>query len=119
MADLKTLMVATLKEQIATDKPIRVPAGGAMLWTWFNELSRTRSMHAAGPNPISFEDLAAYVTLRQLEIGQHHIDILLAMDVAYLDHVRVTSAPPPDGAKVMPPVSRRAISAGLFDAMMG
>lgn len=119
MADLKKLLVAALVEQLKTEKPVRIPAGGNLLWMWFNELSRSRTMHSAGANPITFRDILAYVAVRRLELAQHHIDILLAMDGAYLDHIRTAQARPPEGAKVLPPVSKRSISAGLFDAMMG
>lgn len=119
MADLKKLMIAALKQQLKTEKPVHLPAGGALLWTWFNELSRARTMHAAGPNALSFQDIHAYVAVRRLEFGQHHIDILLAMDHAYLEHFRAANERPPEGVRTLPAVSNRSISAGLFDAMMG
>lgn len=119
MANLKKLLVAALKEQMVSDKPVRLPAGGDMLWHWFHNLSATRTLHAAGANPIQFGEIAAYFRLRQIVPEQHHIDILLAMDQAFLDHVHAASKPLPEGVKALPPISKRPISTELFDAMIG
>lgn len=117
--NLKALLIAALKDQLASGSPSRLPAGGELLWQWFKDLSSTRTAHAAGANPISFAEMEAYFRLRRVSPGEHHVDILLAMDAAFLRHIHEGSKPLPEGVKTLPPISQRPLTAGLFDTMMG
>ncbi|NTI41610.1 phage tail assembly chaperone [Rhizobium rhizogenes] len=115
----KQNMVAALKESLAMRKAPRLPAGGAMLWRWFLDLNSTRSYHFGGPNSIAYSEIEAYGRLHHIALQEHHIGVLRAMDEAYLERAHARTKPLSDGTKVMPPISARPISAGLFDAMMG
>lgn len=119
MSNLLGLMVAALKDQLATGQRAAIPAGGDLLWQWFKDLSSTRTAHAAGANPIAFTEIRAYFRLRGIDPSQRHLDILLAMDAAFLAHVHHASQPLPEGVKALPPISKRPLSAGLFDSMLG
>lgn len=100
----------------AGDRP-RIPAGGELLWRWFGDLSGTRSMGFSGYQPISYAEIDAYARLYRLALEAHHIVTLRAMDRAFLD--ALDDAKPPAGAKVLPPISTRPMTAGLFDAAFG
>lgn len=118
MSRLQKHMVAALRSHLAGGKP-DMPAGGDLLWTWFLDLSAGRSWHAAGPNPIAWTDMLAYTFLMRTRMEPHHLDIIRAMDAAYIEHFHSRSAPPPDGVKVLPPVSSRPMTGELFDALFG
>lgn len=113
------LMVAALKAHLETeDKPV-IPPGGSLFWKWFMDLSRRRSYHASGPNAIDDAQILAYRSNHRIPMEPRHIDVLKAMDDAFLEAVYAKRATAPEGAKTLPPISKRALSAGLFDAMMG
>lgn len=96
----------------------RPPEAGLPLWNAFQGLSATRTYHAAGPNPIQPSEIAAWCLLHRLPLAPHHVEILLAMDQAWLDHA-YAAAKAPQGVKVLAPISKTPITAGLMDAMLG
>lgn len=112
-------MVAALKVHLASGKPVRIPAGGELLWGWFCDLSAGRSFHAAGPNPLSWGDMAGYFALTREPVGPEHIGILRAMDAAWMAaHYDGTEAPRGD-VKTAPRIAERPITAELFDSLFG
>lgn len=119
MADLKSRLVAALEENLATEKRPRLPEGGRMLWDWFIDLHGGRTYHMAGPNPISYADMLAYCVLKRIPLPMppHHLEIILAMDRAFLAFAVRKNQKPPDGVKAAPPVSKQKLSSKLFDAM--
>jgi hypothetical protein len=116
---LEKRMVETLRDHLAKGSSVRVPAGGDLIWQWFCDLSLARTWHASGPNPIGWLDLAAYRSLMAPAMEPRHVAILRAMDQTYISHCFARSNPAPEGAKILPPVSQRQLSAALFDAIMG
>lgn len=100
----------------AADRP-RIPAGGELLWRWFGDLSGTRPMGFSGYQPVTYAEIDAYARLHDLPIEPHHVATLRAMDRAFLD--ALDDARPPAGAKVLPPISARPMTVGLFDATFG
>jgi hypothetical protein len=117
MADLSKLLCAEIVRNLkAGDRP-RIPAGGDLLWRWFGDLSRTRAMGFGGLRPITYAEIAAYADLHRLPIEPHHVVILTAMDRVFIE--AIDDARPPEGVKVLPPISTRPMSAGLFDAAFG
>jgi hypothetical protein len=118
LSRLKRHMTDSTVESLVTRKMPRLPAGGSMLWRWFLDLSRTRSYHMMGPNPISHVEIAAYCQLHQIAMQPHHVEILRAMDEAYLDHLASNRARH-EGLKPLPHRSASKIDAGLFDALFG
>ena len=120
MADLKRLMVAHLERQLSSPDGNRsIPAGGELLWSWFLELNRTRTVHAAGVNPISFIEIEAFARVRRIDLAERHLTIIQAMDEAYLGFVHTTTRKAPDGVETLPPISKAPLTAGLVDAMFG
>lgn len=121
MADIQKLLCAELKRQLDAKGMCvtHIPAGGDLLWQWFTDLHRTRTYHMAGPNPIPYSEILAYSQLTGSGIEPRHVAILRAMDAVWLEHAYSKREKSPDGAKTLPPVSSRPISAGVFDAMFG
>lgn len=116
--NLQARLCDALAESLAGRKPV-LPAGGELLWTWFLDLNRMRTYHAAGPNPLQYSEIRAYAALSGWPIAQRHVAILVAMDEAWMANLRTVSTQAPGGVKTMPPISKRPISAGLVDAMFG
>lgn len=121
MADLKKLLCIELKRQLSANGRCvaTIPAGGEMLWKWFLALSKTRTVHQAGVNPIQFTEMQAYFRLHKIDARQDHIDALLAMDEVLMTHISARNGHAPEGVKTLPPISKTPITAGLIDAMFG
>lgn len=96
----------------------RPPEAGRPLWNAFQRLSAGRTYHAAGPNPIQFCEIEAFCRLMNLPLPPLHVEILQAMDMAWLDLVAKRTKVP-QGVKVLPPVSKQPLNAALLDVVMG
>ncbi|MCI9865072.1 hypothetical protein RHIZ_03835 [Rhizobium skierniewicense] len=121
MSRLQELLCTELKRQLeakAAAAP-RIPAGGDLLWRWFLDLHRSRTYHAAGPNPISYAEIQAYAALMRWQIEPRHAMILRAMDAVYLECRMKPQAEAPEGVKTLPLISAAPVTAGLVDAMFG
>ncbi|MFJ1308596.1 hypothetical protein [Agrobacterium sp. P15N1-A] len=120
--NLEKLLCAELKRQLTAsgaDRGPHIPAGGELLWKWFMALHKTRQAGMAGPQPITYAEIAAYSRIYSLPIEPRHVAILIAMDQAYLETVYKKQPNTPEGVKVLPPVSKAPLTAGLFDAQFG
>lgn len=120
-SNLRDLLCAELKRQLDARSPVapRIPAGGDLLWRWFMDLHRSRTLHAAGPNPIAYAEIVAYAALMRWPIEPRHVMILRAMDQTYLEASMKPQAAAPEGVKTLPPISSAPVTAGLVDAMFG
>lgn len=118
---LETMLCAEMKGQLEAKgpHPVCIPAGGELLWKWFMALHKTRQAGMAGPQPISYAEIAAYSRIMLQPIEPRHVAILITMDQTYLDCVYTKHAAVPEGVKSAPPVSSAPISAASFDAMFG
>lgn len=119
MVNLEKLLCAELKRQLEAKGActMHVPAGGDLLWGWFLDLNRTRTYHAAGPNPLQPSEIEAYARLMRWPMESRHVAILLAMDNIWIENAARRVAPTPDGVKKLPSVSATPLTAGLLDAM--
>ncbi|OCJ67609.1 hypothetical protein A6U97_02475 [Agrobacterium tumefaciens] len=119
MVDLKALMVAYLKAHLEGVVIMAIPSGGSLLWKWFLDLNRTRTVHAAGVNPIQYTEIEAYSRFNRQAIEPRHVAILVAMDEAYLGFAHRGRNTAPEGVQSLPPISKAPLTAGLVDAMFG
>lgn len=119
MMNLKSLLVAELRRNLQHRDAPRIPAGGQIVWACFNELSRARGFHAAGPNPISYCEIEAYCRLTRWPLAPHHIAMIRALDECYIDHCLASAKGAPAGVKTLQPRSSSPMTGGLFDAMFG
>lgn len=116
MTRFKRLILAALRGQLAGERTLP-PLGAAPLWAAFHRLSRARTWHAHGPNPISFQEVEAYCRLFRVPFEPGHIDIITAMDEAWLAHSFEAMRSKTSERKTIPPASKRPLSAALFDAI--
>jgi hypothetical protein len=107
-------MVEALEAHLKSSKPPRLPAGGELAWRWFVALCRTRSMGFASPNPLTHAEIEAYARLNRLPLEPRHVDTILALDRAFLDHAGPASPPsaPPRGPS-------EKVNPAAFDAVFG
>jgi hypothetical protein len=111
MKRLKTQLVAA----VVSDKP-KVPEAGRLLWRLFIELSSGRSGNGFGPNPLSWVEIEAWKRVRRWPLSDDHIDILLAMDRAWIEAAYKKKPDAPDGMKTAHPIGGK-FSLAAFDVM--
>lgn len=87
MTRLERQLTETLRKHLAGN-PVAVPEGGRLAWRWFTDLNAARSYGMAGPNPISYAEIEAYARLHRWPLEPRHVDLITAMDGAWLDHAR-------------------------------
>ena len=118
MTRLEKQLSAALKARLAGRK-VPLPEAGRPLLDAFNALSRARSYNGAGPNPITWEALAAWSQMMRVPITPDHARIIMALDQVWLDAAYRPGAQAPGGIKTLPPVSRQPLTAALFDVTAG
>ncbi len=121
MIDLSWLsdrLCEALKWQLAnpgrTDGP-EIPWAGKRIWSIFLDLNATRGSNGWGPNPISYSEIEAWSRLHREPVRQHELDILRAMDAAYLEYA--TQHASKGQQTPFQPSSSRPMSPALFDAV--
>ncbi|WP_406736984.1 hypothetical protein [Thioclava sp. GXIMD4215] len=91
----------------------RVPEAGAIIWEAFIALSMRRAHDQGIPNPISFTEIDAYCRVMRWPMEPHHVDMLLAMDDAWLATIQ-TGGKAKDMQK-----SAHGLTPDLFDVSFG
>lgn len=117
MSRLRKQLCTALEARL-TGQKARTPDAGAELLDAFLALSRARSIGPHGPNPISWEALAAWAQIMRVPIQPDHADIIMALDDVWMTHATRRSKAP-EGVKTLPPMSKHPLSVGLMDAMIG
>jgi hypothetical protein len=118
MARLQKVLCATLEALLAGRKP-RLPDAGLDILDAFLALSRARTYHASGPNPITWEAIAACSQLMRRPLPPHHAQIIMALDDVWMKDAARRMGAQAAGTPTAPMVSATPLSAGLFDAMTG
>ncbi|MCE6960569.1 hypothetical protein LAZ40_16210 [Cereibacter sphaeroides] len=112
---LQTQICTALRQRLAGQKP-RLPDAAGFLWGAFWQLSRCRTMHAAGPNPIGWTEIVAWARLMRVPLEPHHVAILTAMDDVWLDHAYGARGP---GGQAPAVQSSQPLTPQILDAMFG
>ena len=81
---LTGLLVDALRDHLATGAAPSIPDAGKLIWQAFVALSRSRSYSSAGPNPINFQEIEAWCRLMRIPLGPHHVEMICALDQAWL-----------------------------------
>ncbi|TNH41272.1 phage tail assembly chaperone [Paracoccus haeundaensis] len=117
MSNLENALCRTLEAVLEGKRP-RMPDAGEDILDAFMALSRARTYHSHGPNPITWEAMAAWSQVMRQTLPPHHAKIVMALDDVWMQHAgrRVAGAA---AAPAAPMVSATPLSAGLLDAMMG
>ena len=61
-----------------------VPVGLAYLWEKFRELDAVRRVGEHGPEPLTWQDIAAWAQLTDQQLAPHEVRALLQLDGAIL-----------------------------------
>ncbi|WP_166486329.1 phage tail assembly chaperone [Cereibacter sphaeroides] len=115
MKRLERQLRAALGKAAAGRNPL-VPEAGQVLWQAFWQLSRCRTFHAAGPNPIAWTEIEAWARLMRTPLEPHHVRILAALDDAWLDHLYANRGGTGQAVQAQ---SSHPLTPELLDAMFG
>lgn len=55
------------------------------VWVVFQTLCATRSSNGFGPNPLSYQEILAYMQCGGIELDDEEIEILKQIDIIYMD----------------------------------
>ncbi len=108
-----------LRRSMATGAAPTLPAGAALYWSWFRELSAARTWHASGPNPITHAEIHSWASVSGWPIKPRHVAIIRALDEVWIEHFHSKTKPAKDGTKTLPVRSKHPVSPALFDAAFG
>ena len=65
-------------------KSLPMPENYRHCWSWFGELSRTRSSNGFGQNPISYSEIDSWSRLTNIELTPLEVSAIMRLDSAYL-----------------------------------
>lgn len=115
---LEAQLADAMKAHLAGGR-IAVPPAGRLAWQWFSQLSSTRMFNPAGPNPIAHAEILAWARLYRWPIRSRHVDLIRALDDAWLVHFHEARRADRQDVAKLPPRSGHEVSPALFDALFG
>lgn len=115
---LEAALVAALKRNLETKQAVHIPDAGRVFWQIYSALAETRTWHMNGPNPISYEEIRSFCALQRWSLQPRHVEILRAMDGAYLEYVYSRQKKTDEGVKTIGKPTGD-LSPALFDAVFG
>lgn len=74
--------------------PPIVPPALMPVWDWYWELRRAAGTGRDGPEPLKFSEMLAWSRLKRKKLSQAELHWLTALDAAYLNNIRRTTARP-------------------------
>lgn len=113
--DLQNALCRTLEAVLEGKRP-QMPEASGYILDAFMDLSRARTYHASGPNPITWKAMAAWSQMMRKPLPPHHAAIVMALDNTWMQHANRRMA---GGSVAAPSVSNTSLAAGLFDALTG
>lgn len=114
MAGMIRALQHHLREQLA-GRPSTVPAGGVLIWRWFQDLCRTRQL-GMGPSHLTYAEIDAYARLYRWPLEPRHVDMILKLDSVWMEWAR-TAGTPSGEAKAAPSTSSQPMTPAAFDAV--
>lgn len=87
MERIKRQLVKAVHEHLRKQKRAQVPEAGRLVWGIFSDLSNARTIGPAGPNPIQYSEIEAYMRLHCWPLEPRHVDLVRAMDEAWMEAV--------------------------------
>ncbi|WP_051540704.1 hypothetical protein [Ahrensia sp. 13_GOM-1096m] len=105
---LKAQLVKALEQHLQSGAKSKIPEAGEWLWFFFCQISKSRTYHANGPNPLQWSEIEAWMRLYRWPLEAHHIDIIRALDETWIKHSRSDQQAP-----------SQQINTGAFDAVFG
>lgn len=116
---LKMKLVNDLKQVLSGGSSVYIHETGRLIYAWFTDLSATRSWHANGPNPISYQEIEAYRYVSGWPIRPHEVQAIRELDQAYIEHFYIQQKSGPANLQTLPRSSGSAINPDVFDAVFG
>lgn len=114
----KTFLCDLMKTHLQTGANVRVPEWGTLIWRAFVAIGATRSYHQSGPNPVTFQEINAWLAINRLPLQEHHVAMIRALDDTWIAHWFAQRAQSRGtGKTVQPPAGE--MNTSLFDAMFG
>ena len=109
-------MEAAVEAALGAQGRVQVPEGGEDLWRLFCTLCGGRQGTGAGPSALALPDIEAGARMLDLPLAARHLAVLQAMDRAWLRAAaRAREDDAPQGAKILPVMSKAKLTASLFD----
>jgi len=101
-------LAAALTQILTSHRPPAIPEAGRLIWTFFCDLSesRTRGMH--GPDYLTDAGIEAWARLHRWPIEPRHVRLIRALDRAWMKHAGVAGHAPASSDPITP---------GAFDAI--
>ena len=98
-ARLSRVMCEALERHLQDGRRPRVPDAGALLWGCFADLSTSRRIGTAGPEPIPLAEVIAWGELHKMRLEPRHVAVIRALDSVWLENARGQKAQPltPEG----------------------
>lgn len=98
---------------------IALPEAGKLIWQWFVDLHRARSWHMNGPNPISYQEIAAYGRIMCWNMLPYEVEAIRRLDQVFVNHFHDQQRIDNSGVKKLPPAPKGEMTPALFDAVFG
>ncbi|PRX11228.1 UNVERIFIED_ORG: hypothetical protein BCL66_102189 [Martelella mediterranea] len=117
MSKLQQQLCTFLRQSLEGGPKVPFPEAGQLIWQWFADLSRARTWHMSGPNPISHSEIEAYARLSGWPIRADHVGIIAAMDQVFLACSSSGANASTRNKGMQPARSTRPMTATLFDAI--
>lgn len=105
---LKAQLVVALRDHLRGRRPAP-PFAGVALWQAFAALSDARRWSDGMPDPLQASEVEAWARLTGAALPRHHVQIIAALDAAWLEWMRT-----PEAERVAGPMT-----GAVFDAMFG
>ena len=71
-----------------------MPADGEHIWRWFCELTVARGSNGWGPNPLSYQDIAAWVALTGTITRPEEVKAIMLLDRIWMAEQAKAKAKP-------------------------
>lgn len=116
---LRIKLVNDLKQVLSGCTSVYIHEAGRLIYTWFMDLSVTRSWHMNGPNPITYQEIEAYRRVSGWPIRPHEVQVIRELDQVYIEHFYAQQKSGAANLPTLPRSSKAAINADVFDAVFG
>ena len=109
IARLRRQLCGIVSTWFETGQAMPPPLAGVPIFAAFVDLSQARRWTEAGPEALQLSEIAAWARLTGRHVPPHHLDMIRAMDAAWLEGQRKGAQEAPAGA----------LTAAAFDAGFG
>lgn len=106
---LRRQLVAVVDAWFDRGAALPLPFAGVPIWAAFLNLSQSRQWGPDGPAPLATAEIEAWARLARVYLPRHHLELIRALDVAWLAGQKKDPSERVQGA----------LTAAAFDAAFG